>query len=95
MSKKGQISEPVESHFGFHIVRFIDRKKSEPVKFDEVKKSIIAGEKERLAKKRQEDLITQVRSSSTATIYRDKVEALVTPLGDMLPKAAAEPAKPR
>ena len=98
MSKKGEISEPVESHLGFHIVRFIDRKKPEKVTFEEVKKGIVSAEKDRLAKKRQEDLVLQVRSSPTATIHRDKVEALVTPLGDMLPKAAAapaEPAKPR
>lgn len=93
MSRKGEISEPVESHFGFHIVRFIDRKKPEPIKYDEVKQSIVAAERDRLAKKRQEELIMAVRSSPTATIHRDKVEALVTPLGDLLPKAAAAAAE--
>ena len=99
MSKKGEISEPIESYQGFHIVRFIDRKKPEQLKFDEVKKSIINGEKDRMAKKRLDDAVTEIRSSSTATIYRDKVEALVTPMGDILPKAAAaatsEAPKPR
>ena len=92
MSRKGEISEPVESQFGFHIVRFIDRKKAEPIKFDDVKHSIVAAELDRLAKKRNEELIAQIRSSPTATIYRDKVEALVTPVGDILPKASAKAA---
>lgn len=95
MKSKGEISEPVESHQGFHIVRFMGRKKSEQIPFEEVKKDIIAAEKARLAKKRIEDAVTEVRSSSTVVVHRDKIEALVTPLGDLLPKAAAaEPAKP-
>jgi len=98
MNKKGEISEPIESHQGFHIIRFVDRKKAEPVKFEEVKKGIIAAEKDRMAKKRIEDVVNEIRASKTVTVYRDNLEALVTPLGDVLPKAAAasaEPAKPR
>src|SRR5687767_1678797 len=46
MSTKGELSEPVESNLGFHIVRFMDRKKARQQTFDEVKKDIIAEEKE-------------------------------------------------
>lgn len=91
MTKKGEISEPVESHQGFHIVRFIDRKKPEQLKFDEVKKGIINGEKDRLAKKRLEDAVNEIRASKTVVVHRDKLEALVTPLDGVLPKAAAAP----
>lgn len=93
MSTKGEISEPIESYLGFHIVRFVDRKKERQLAFDEVKKGIIAQEKERLAKKRSDDVINGLRSSSTVTVHVDKIEALVNPVDDLLSKAAAEIAR--
>lgn len=89
MKTKGEVSEPVESHQGFHIVRFVDRKPAQTRKFDEVKKGIIGQEKERLAKQRTEDLVTQIRSSSTVTVHLDKLDALVTSADEVLSKAAA------
>lgn len=87
--KKGEISEPLESHFGFHIVRLIDRKAPEQRKFEEVRKSIVAAELERLSKKRHEDALQEIRGSRSVVVHRDSIQALVTPLGDILPKAAA------
>lgn len=92
MTKKGEVSEPIESHAGFHIVRFMDRRQPELVKFEEVKKGLVAAEKELIAKKRHEDLIREIRSSKTVTVYRDNVDKLVTPLPDMAKAAAAEAA---
>jgi parvulin-like peptidyl-prolyl isomerase len=93
MGKKGEVSEPIESHMGFHIVRFVDRKQERQRSFEEVKEAIVAEEKERLAKKRNEEIITQLRSSSTVVVHLDKLEALVDPLDDILSKAAAEAAR--
>lgn len=93
MNAKGEISEPIESHMGFHLVRFVDRQKERQLKFEEVKEAIIGEEKERLAKKRADEIITQVRSSSTVIVHLDKLEALVNPLDEVLSKAAAEAAR--
>ena len=93
MSVKNEISEPIESHQGFHIVRFIDRQKERTLSFDEVKADLIKQEKERIQKKRIEELITQIRSSSTVVVHLDKLEALVVPADDILKKAAAEAAR--
>jgi peptidyl-prolyl cis-trans isomerase C len=92
MSRKGEISAPIETATGFHIVRFMDRKKVQPPTFEAMKESIIAAEKERLFKERHEALVRQIRSSSTVTVYRKNVEALVVPM-DRTPKKSA-PAKP-
>jgi len=89
MTTKDEVSEPVESSFGFHIVRFIDRRKERVRTFDEVKKSLIGDEKERLAKKQREEVVTQIRSSKTVTVHLDKLDALVNPVDDVLSKAAA------
>lgn len=93
MKTKGEISEPVESHQGFHIIRFVDRKAAAERPFEEVKRAIIEQEKERLAKRRGEETITQIRSSSTVTVHLDKLEALVNPVEDILKKAAAAEAE--
>ena len=103
MSTKGEVAEPVESHMGFHIVKFVDRQKPRVQPFDEVKKTLMQVEKERLAKKRSEEVVTQMRSSPTVIVHLDKLDALVNPIDDVLTKAAAaeaaraaaEAAKPR
>jgi peptidyl-prolyl cis-trans isomerase C len=89
MKTKGEISMPVESHQGFHILKFIDRKAAETKKFEEVKKALIAEEKEKLAKTRNEEIITKIRSSSTVTVHLDKLDALVVPADQALSKASA------
>ena len=85
--KPGEISEPIESHMGFHIIRFMDRKKPRQLTFDEVKKDIIAAQKEVLSKKRHEDLLQEIRGSKTVTVHRSNVEALVTPMDGVLSNA--------
>jgi peptidyl-prolyl cis-trans isomerase C len=91
---KGEISPPIESEYGFHVVRYVDHRGSQVAKFDEVKEQIIAGEREALAKKRREDLAHEVRGSGTVVIHKDNVEALVVPVGDTLSAANKAPEKP-
>ena len=93
MKTKGEISEPIESHQGFHIIRFMDRKPAETKKYEEVKRNLIAEQRELLSKKRSEEVITQIRSSSTVTVHLDKLDALVIPADQALSKAGA-PASP-
>ena len=96
MKKEGEISEPVESVHGFHIIRFVDRRAPRQMSFEEVKKDLIAAERERLAKKRHEDLLAEIRGSQTVTVHRANVEALVTPIDQAtLDKAAAAEAQPK
>jgi peptidyl-prolyl cis-trans isomerase C len=92
MSKKGEISPPIESERGFHILRFMDRKKPEVAKFEDVKRALMAAERERLLKRTREEALVALRSSSTVVVHRDKVEALVVPVDDVLKRAQAEAA---
>jgi parvulin-like peptidyl-prolyl isomerase len=78
--KDGEISAPVETDDGFSIVRVLDRKRPEPVKFEAVKNKLLAAEKERMQKQRFEDVVTEIRSSPTVVINRANVEALVIPI---------------
>jgi len=81
--KKGEISEPVESPFGFHVFRMLDRKAPQVKPFDTVKAEIIAAEKAKAQKKRTEDTILAIRSSGTVVTHADSIEKLVAPGVDM------------
>jgi len=89
MSVKGEISAPIESHQGFHIVRFVERKKPELAKFEDVRRNLIGVERDRLAKKIREDAIAEVRNSKTVVVHPGTLEKLVVPVDDVLKKAAA------
>jgi peptidyl-prolyl cis-trans isomerase C len=89
---KGEIPAPIESERGFHVVRFIDRQKEAPMTFEEVKPKLIAGEKQRLAKKRLEDLIESVKQSPTLVVHPENVEKMVLTVDLIKLQQAAEAA---
>lgn len=90
MKTKGEIVGPVESEFGFHILKFVDRKPSVPIKYEAVAKGIIEAEQERLKKQRTEDLIREVRSSPSVVVHRENVEKLVVPVDPAMVQRAIE-----
>lgn len=78
--KKGEITPPVESPYGYHIIKLVDRKPAHQLSFDEVKDKIIAAEKAKIVKARTDAILTKIRSSPTATVHKANVEALVIPV---------------
>ena len=81
--KKGEVSEPVESQFGVHVLKVIERKPPQAKPFESVKDEIIAAEKAKLQRSRVEETISGVRSSPTVVTYRDNVQKLVAAGVDM------------
>lgn len=94
MKTKGEIVGPVESEFGFHVLRFVDRKPPKPIPYEAVSKKIIEAERERLRKQRTEALVAEVRNSSTVVIHRDNVEKLVIPVDPEIARKAMEDMSP-
>ena len=92
---KGQVSPVVESDDGFHVFRLVERKPAEVPKFDMVKEKIVAAERQRVAKQRQDELIQQIRSSSTVVTHRDNLQALVIPVDEEKLRKAQEAAEKR
>ncbi len=90
MKTKGEVSDPIESEYGYHVFKFIDRQPEAPVKFDVVKPQIVKAERERLENQRRESLVQDVRASPTVTTYRDNVESLVVKIDPDLIKRALE-----
>lgn len=93
LNRKGQVSEPVQSEFGYHIIRFIDRKPPQQLKYEDVRKKIIDAESEKLQKERVDAVVAAVRGSKTVVVHNENVEKLVVPVDpEELKRKAAEPA---
>lgn len=93
MKTKGEISEPIEAENGYHIIKFVERKSPQPVKYEEVRKKLIDSERERIQKGRIEATVQEVRNAPTVTIHRANVEALVIPFDPAKMKAANDAAE--
>ncbi|MFX5582991.1 peptidyl-prolyl cis-trans isomerase, partial [Acinetobacter baumannii] len=69
---KGEISEPVKSPFGWHVIKVIDKKEGKPVKFDEIKDNV----RQDFQSESINDLIASLKKSNKVVVHEDKVKGL-------------------
>jgi peptidyl-prolyl cis-trans isomerase C len=74
--KKGEVSQPVQTRHGYHIIKFIDRRASTTTPFEAVKGRIMAAERDRLLRERRDLLLKEIRDSKTVIVYRANMETL-------------------
>jgi peptidyl-prolyl cis-trans isomerase C len=80
---KGQISGPVKTQFGWHVIKVEDKRTKPAPKFDEVKPQI----EQYVTRKAQAELVTKLRADA-------KVEKMYKTEPPAAPAAPAAPAKP-
>jgi peptidyl-prolyl cis-trans isomerase C len=88
--KKGEVAGPVESEFGFHIIKLVDRKAAEPIPFEAVSKRLIEAEREKVKKLRLEAVQREILDAPTVVVYQDNVKKLVVPVSPEALKRATE-----
>ena len=66
--KPGEISNVVETQFGYHIIKVTDKKDAEPPKFDELKEKITVFLKGQKTQKAVFDYVTKLRKESKVEI---------------------------
>ncbi len=65
----GEISEPVESYAGFHVIKVTDRQEGRPAEFDEVKERVAEAFKETQARPGQE-ILDELRTEARVQIHK-------------------------
>lgn len=76
MKKEGEVSEPVRTAFGYHVIRFIERKPAELMPFERVKASLINKEKDQFLDEARAKAHALVRGDPGNKVYLENVEAL-------------------
>lgn len=91
MKTPGAISEPVHTRFGYHLIRYEERKPAQQQTFDEVKDQIMAELKTEFVNDRRESKLTSIRSDKNMKIDQKAVDGLVYHVDPNLFKPAPPP----
>jgi peptidyl-prolyl cis-trans isomerase C len=73
----GEVSQPVLSSFGWHLIRLDGRRAAAPRPFDEVKDQILGELKQKHVDEAREAAITRLRNDPTIRAHREAIDALV------------------
>jgi peptidyl-prolyl cis-trans isomerase C len=73
----GEISQPVRSSFGYHLIRFEGRRPPRQLTFDEVKDTIMAQLRAQYISDQQQAKIASIRSDPTMKVDQAAVDGLV------------------
>lgn len=87
LKQVGDVSEPVQSSFGWHVIRLDGRKEPRVKSFDEVRDEILEGLKKRYVDEKRELAVNAVRNDPATSIEDPQVKATVD-------RIAATPVKP-
>ena len=80
LKKPGDVSEPVLSSFGWHVIKLEDRKPGVQRTFDEVRDLVFAEMRKRYVDEQREAAIAAVRDDPHVTVNREAVDALYVPV---------------
>ncbi len=77
LKNRGDLTEPVLSSFGYHIIRLEGRKASRPLSFDEVKAKIIEEMRAAFINETRDAQVARIRSDPKLQVNQEAVDALV------------------
>ncbi len=69
---KGEISQPVKTPFGFHVIKVVDKKAGKSVKFNDVKDQVRAD----FQNESINELIASLKKQNKVVVHEDKVKEL-------------------
>ena len=84
--QKGEVSEPVKTNFGWHVIKLEDRRNKPPPTFDQVKETIMNS----LAVRKAQEVATKLRGKAKVDYVDADIKKMVEDAGE-----AAKAARPR
>jgi peptidyl-prolyl cis-trans isomerase C len=78
LRSKGDLTQPVESRFGYHVIRLEGRRAARQPSFDEVKSKIIDELRKQYVSEAREKEINGIRADSRLEVNQEAVDALVS-----------------
>lgn len=93
LKNAGDISEPVRSRFGYHLIRLEDRRPARQLSFDEVKDRIMADLRGRYVNAQREAKIASIRNDPNMKVDQEAVDGLVNHIDPELFKRALQQQK--
>lgn len=85
MSRKGQLSAPIKTDFGFHVIRFVESEPAGYTPFEQVKEALIKEEKAKFRSKVLGEEFERVSKVTDTYVDQDAIKELVVPL-EKLPR---------
>jgi peptidyl-prolyl cis-trans isomerase C len=76
----GQVGEPIESQFGFHIVKMKERTPARVKTFEEVREDLIAAEKQKFIDDEKTAIVEAIRADPKNEVFTENVQGLKTTL---------------
>ncbi|MDX1698236.1 MAG: peptidylprolyl isomerase, partial [Thiohalobacterales bacterium] len=76
LEKEGDISGPVKTQFGYHLVKLTGRKPAGPVPFGMAKRGIISGLQTSVTNQVWQEKLVKIRASSDLAIEQEIVDSL-------------------
>ena len=80
LQKAGDVVGPVKTPFGYHVIRFVDRKAESMKPFESVKRQLVEEERTRLRKERREKETERIRSLDQIVVHDEALNALLSSL---------------
>jgi peptidyl-prolyl cis-trans isomerase C len=95
LTSVGDVSEPVLSSFGYHLIR-LDGRHAERVKtFDEVKEALLAEERKKFIDGQREEVVAAIRGDPLSKMNDSAIGALVIKVDSELVKKTTEASQPK
>lgn len=75
--KKGDISQPIKTEFGYHIIHVLDKQEGGVQAFDDVKQQLIEEQKVVFRKAKRDEIVSKFRSSQDIKVDEAAVKSFV------------------